>query len=332
MGKRYSSGASVHNEGDNESVEAALYSLGIVVNSGGTSFNPTTDNTTDLGTPTKRYKTVYATGISNGTGILDIPSETTAGAALVTTNNSQSLSEKIYITPQFTSPMSLYGDGFLTPTFRIRKSSGSAKIISCAFPEPAVDGTATLAFPNTSTTMVGTDTTNTLTNKSLGTTAILGNLVPDTDSIREIGSSANRYLHVYTDNINGYPFQITDYQVVSFAPDQGPIAVLSGANQSWILTKYANGSVSCVIPRLANIAQSNVATFRSPGLIPSQFRPVAAMTSGYMFVLNDNGYKVGGLSIQGTGTVYVAASVGLGNFINAGNVGWEGQVIWWNTT
>lgn len=331
MGKRYNSGASVHNEGDTEGVATALYSLGIVVVPG-SGFVPSTDNTTDLGTSTKRFKTVYATGISNGTGILDIPSETTTGAVVVTTNNSQTLQNKTYETPDLTSPMNLIGNGLLTPTFRIRKSAGSAKIISCAFPEPAVDGTTTLAFPNTATTMVGTDTTNTLTNKTLGTTTVAGNLVPDSDSLRELGSNANRYLHLYTDNINGYPFQIVDYAVTSFNPVTGPIGTLSDANQSWILTKYANGMVSCYIPRLANIAQTNTATFRGDGVITANFKPVADMASGFPIVINDSGYKIGGLSIQTAGRVYITTDVTLGNFTGSGNVGWESQVIWWGTT
>jgi hypothetical protein len=367
-------------------------------------FVPATDNVTNAGSSTKRLKTVYCTGISNGTGILDVPSETTPGAVFVTTNNTQTLTGKTLTAPIIstisntgtltlpTSTDTLIGrattdtltnktltspdinGGNITNSAIIVQNSiistGSSPVVyqnsshttTVAFFPTTLAADKTVRIPSQSTsatdTVVLTDFAQTLINKTLtspiiSTISNTGTLTLPTSTQTLVGRTTTDTLTNKTLNgntlaswIDGSGHTLTPeavtgtIQVVStttgaFAPIAGPIAVLSGGNLTLTYTKYSDGTVKCLLPKLANIAQNSTTPFHSASAtIPAGYRPTTESdSSGYLMVINNDGYNTpGGFSARSNGEIYIGADPSVADFLGTGNVGWPSQAIWWGTT
>lgn len=130
------------------------------------SFIPYSDAVTDLGSSSKRVRTVYATSISDGVGAITIPDQTVSGDTLVTTKGVQTLDTKDFNSPT-SKFITVYGDGLLNPYVRLKATLASTDGVNLVLTPPSGgSGFLNIALPNIATTLVGRDTVDTLTNKT----------------------------------------------------------------------------------------------------------------------------------------------------------------------
>lgn len=129
----------------------------------------------------------------------DIDSYLTGGATLVTLTGTQTLTNKTLTSPTISNPtfsgqatglelafsQSIVFEGTTADAYELTLSAG----------EPTADRTVTL--PNATTTLVGTDTSDTLTNKTLTNAQVSGLQVTDASIIFE-GTTADAYETILT--------------------------------------------------------------------------------------------------------------------------------------
>lgn len=229
------------------------------------------------------------------------------------------------------------------------------------------------ALPSGSADIVDVSTAQNLSGKTLTGPILSGNLVPDVSGSSNLGTptknvgfihmlyaliyysnTAAQYIansHTWTllleqvlttDSVITMPTNVTGTLKVyvsrttfNWAPNVGPIATPSAANQTWTLEKDAFGIVTAYIPTLANISQTSGTAFHMvAGSIPVGYRPLNSGVSnvtGAAMILNNNGGTIGAFSVRTDGEVYLGGSISVGAFAGTGTVGWPGQTIKWST-
>jgi hypothetical protein len=124
----------------------------------------------------------------------DVDSYLTSGATLVTLTGTQTLTNKTIANPTFTGQATGLEIAF-SQNIVFEGTTADAYELTLSAGEPTADRTVTL--PNATTTLVGTDTSDTLTNKTLTNAQVSGLQVTDASIIFE-GTTADAYETVLT--------------------------------------------------------------------------------------------------------------------------------------
>lgn len=124
----------------------------------------------------------------------DVDTYLTSGATLVTLTGTQSLTNKTLVSPTFSGQVTGLQIAF-NESIVFEGTTADAYELTLTAGEPTADRTVTL--PNATTTLVGQDTTDTLTNKTLTNPQISGLQITDASIIFE-GTTADAYETVLT--------------------------------------------------------------------------------------------------------------------------------------
>lgn len=154
--------------------------------------------------------------------------------------------------------------------------------------------TRTFTFPNASTTLVGTDVSQTLTNKTVDDSS--NTITPSTASSTGLSTSGARVI-----NLTTYPFSLRKVGNV--------------VTMHWKGTDVANATATNV--------------FTITGLIPSGWRPAAGDIQLPISIQQNTTRAWGSLLIQSSGNVQIGATPAHGNFtINQTAMWYQGSVSW----
>ena len=124
----------------------------------------------------------------------DVDTYLTSGSTLVTLTGTQSLTNKTLVSPTFSGQVTGLQIAF-NESIVFEGTTADAYELTLTAGEPTADRTVTL--PNATTTLVGQDTTDTLTNKTLTNPQISGLQITDASIIFE-GTTADAYETVLT--------------------------------------------------------------------------------------------------------------------------------------
>ena len=124
----------------------------------------------------------------------DVDTYLSSGSTLVTLTGTQSLTNKTLVSPTFSGQVTGLQIAF-NESIVFEGTTADAYELTLTAGEPTADRTVTL--PNATTTLVGQDTTDTLTNKTLTNPQISGLQITDASIIFE-GTTADAYETVLT--------------------------------------------------------------------------------------------------------------------------------------
>ena len=139
------------------------------------------------------WAATHSTGVLTvGTGDLRVTTAGTNTASVVTVGGTQTLTNKTLTSPTLTTPTLTVNDD----SFTVRDNADTTKQLNLQLSGITTGNTRTLTVPDASTTIVGTDATQTLTNKTLalgsntvsGTIAQFNTAVTDADFATLAGS------------------------------------------------------------------------------------------------------------------------------------------------